>query len=406
MRYLGTIALLALLGGRGWAQISQAHLQKVLEIRKSLTPVRPFRDTPQLRTQNTYVVDSLYNDLYDNNTWLENRLNTYTYYPSSTEVWTDSLFLRSGGTWVSSAETRYYYTSGGKDSIQVTYTSPDGTTWQAADSVLFTYSTVGTTDLQTSTFYQYTTSWQPYERQRLWFNAGRLDSVALDTFNANANSWVQIAKGWYKYVGALLDSVRIHFNAGGGVLFIYLQKLSYDDASRPNYLRDTLYVNFGFFGSLPIQASEEFITYRSPTSQQIDTDSLIIRSYFTSSEPDEPETATNVTRFFYDVNDNVETIVYESCDPDCEPIERDRYAYKAVMTALHPGERPSYSLCGRACESLTLPQSWLGAPYELYNLSGQKVNQGLLQSPLTLPTQPGIYLLITRGQAYRLHVLP
>ena len=200
MRYLGMIALLALLGGRGWAQISQAHLQKVLEIRKSLTPVSLFRDTPQARTQNTYVVDSLYNDRYNKNsrTWLENRLNTYTYYPGSTEVWTDSLFRRSGGTWVDSAETRYYYTSDGKDSIQVTYTSPDGTTWQAADSVVFTYSTVGTTDLETSTLYQYTTSWRLYQRLRLWFNAGRLDSVALDTFNANANSWVQIAKGWYK----------------------------------------------------------------------------------------------------------------------------------------------------------------------------------------------------------------
>jgi hypothetical protein len=78
MRYLGMIALLALLGGRGWAQISQAHLQKILEIRKILTPFSLFRDTPQARTQNTYVVDSLYNDLYDNNssTWLENRLNT------------------------------------------------------------------------------------------------------------------------------------------------------------------------------------------------------------------------------------------------------------------------------------------------------------------------------------------
>jgi len=400
MRYLGMIALLALLGGRGWAQISQAHLQKVLEIRKSLTPVRLLRDNPQLRTQNTYVVDSLYNDLYDDNTWLENRLNTYTYYPGSTKVWTDSLFRRSGGTWVDSAETRYYYTSDGKDSIQVTYTSPDGTTWQAADSVVFTYSTVGTTDLQTETFYRYTTSWQPYERQRLWFNAGRLDSSAIDTFNVNTSAWDQIAKGWYKYVGALLDSVRIHANLSGGALAIYLQKLSYDAASRPNYLRDTLYVSIGF-GSQPIQASEEFITYRSPTSQQIDTDSLIIRFY-----PPFSGTVTNVTRFFYDVNDNVETIVYESCEPDCEPIERDRYVYKEVATALHPGERPSYSLCGRACESLTLPQSWLGASYELYNLSGQKVNQGLLQSPLTLPAQPGIYLLITRGQAYRLHVLP
>lgn len=402
MRYLGTIALLALLGGRGWAQISQAHLQKVLEIRKSLTPVSLFRDTPQARTQNTYVVDSLYNDLYDNNssTWLENRLNTYTYYPGSTEIWTDSLFRRSGGTWVDSAETRYYYTSDGKDSIQVTYTSPDGTTWQAADSVVFTYSTVGATDLQTSTFYQHTTSWQPYQRQRLWFNAGRLDSSAIDTFNVNTSTWDQIAKGWYKYVGALLDSVRVHVNLGGGALAIYLQKLSYDAASRPNYLRDTLYVNLGF-NSLPIQASEEFITYISPTSQQIDTDSLIFRFYFPF-----PETATNVTRFSYDVNGNVAIILYESCEPVCEPIERDRYAYKVVTTALHPGERPSYSLCGRACESLTLPQSWLGAPYELYNLSGQKVNQGLLQSPLTLPAQPGIYLLITRGQAYRLHVLP
>lgn len=400
MRYLGMIALLALLGGRGWAQISQAHLQKVLEIRKSLTPVRLLRDTPQARTQNTYVVDSLYNDLYDNNTWLENRLNTYTYYPGSTEVWTDSLFRRSGGTWVDSAETRYYYTSDGKDSIQVTYTSPDGTTWQAADSVVFTYSTVGTTDLQTITLYQYTTSWQPYERQRFWFNAGRLDSSAIDTFNVSTNTWNQIAKGWYKYVGALLDSVRVHVNLSGGALAIYLQKLSYDAASRPNYLRDTLYVNLGF-NSLPIQASEEFITYRSPTSQQIDTDSLIFRFYFPS-----PGTATNVTRFSYDANGNVAIILYESCEPTCEPIERDRYVYKAVTTALHPGERPSYGLCGRACESLTLPQSWLGAPYELYNLSGQKVNQGLLQSTLTLPAQPGIYLLITRGQAYRLHVLP
>jgi len=399
MRYLGMIALLALLGGRGWAQISQTHLQKVLEIRKSLTPVRLLRDNPQLRTQNTYVVDSLYNDLYDDNSWLENRLNTYTYYPNSTEIWTDSLFRRSGGTWVDSAETRYYYTSDGKDSIQVTYTSSDGTTWQAADSVVFTYSTVGTTDLQTITLYQYTTSWQLYQRQRLWFNAGRLDSAAIDTFNANTNSWVQIAKGWYKYVGALLDSVRIHANLSGA-LAIYLQKLSYDAASRPNYLRDTFYVNLGF-SSLPIQASEEFITYRSPTSLQIDTDSLIFRIYFPF-----PGTATNVTRFSYDGNGNVETIVYESCEPTCEPFERDRYTYKVVPTALHPGERPSYSLCGRACESLTLPQSWLGAPYELYNLNGQKVNQGLLQSPLTLPAQPGIYLLITRGQAYRLHVLP
>lgn len=400
MRYLGMIALLALLGGRGWAQISQAHLQKVLEIRRSLTPVSLFRDTPQARTQNTYVVDSLYNDLNNSGTWLENRLNTYTYYPGSTEVQTDSLFRRSGGTWVDSAETRYYYTSDGKDSIQVTYTSSDGTTWQAADSVVFTYSTVGTTDLQTTTFYQYTTSWQQYQRQRLWFNAGRLDSSAIDTFNVSTNTWDQIAKGWYKYVGALLDSVRIHVNLSGGALAIYLQKLSYDATSRPNYLRDTLYVNLGF-NSLPIQASEEFITYRAPTSQQIDTDSLILRFYLPSSG-----TATNVTRFSYDANDNVETIVYESCEPVCEPIERDRYTYKAVTTALHQGERPSYSLCGRACESLTLPQSWLGAPYELYNLSGQKVNQGLLQSPLTLPAQPGIYLLITRGQAYRLHVLP
>ena len=400
MRYLGMIALLALLGGRGWAQISQAHLQKVLEIRKSLTPVRLLRDNPQLRTQNTYVVDSLYNDLYDNNTWLENRLNTYTYYPGSTKVRTDSLFRRSGGTWVDSAETRYYYTSDGKDSIQVTYTSPDGTTWQAADSVVFTYSTVGTTDLQTITLYQYTTSWQRYQRQRLWFNAGRLDSAAIDTFNVNTTNWDQIARGWYKYVGALLDSVRIHASLGVGALAIYLQKLSYDAASRPNYLRDTLYVNLGF-NYLPIQASEEFITYISPNTQQIDTDSLIFRIYFPF-----PGTATNVTRFSYDVNGNVETIVYESCEHVCEPFERDRYTYKAVMTALHPGERPSYSLCGRACESLTLPQSWLGAPYELYNLSGQKVNQGLLQSPLTLPAQPGIYLLITRGQAYRLHVLP
>jgi hypothetical protein len=402
MRYLGTIALLALLGGRGWAQISQAHLQKVLEIRKSLTPVRLLRDNPQLRTQNTYVVDSLYNDLYDNNssTWLENRLNTYTYYPGSTEVRTDSLFRRSGGTWVDSAETRYYYTSDGKDSIQVTYTSPDGTTWQAADSVVFTYSTVGTTDLQTITLYQYTTSWQPYERQRFWFNAGRLDSSAIDTFNVSTNTWNQIAKGWYKYVGALLDSVRVHINLGGGALAIYLQKLSYDAASRLNYLRDTLYVNLGF-SSQPILASEEFITYRSPTSQQIDTDSLISRFY-----PPFSGTATNVTRFSYDGNGNVAIILYESCEPACVPIERDRYTHKAVTTALHPGERPSYSLCGRACETLTLPQSWLGAPYELYNLSGQKVNQGLLQSPLTLPAQPGIYLLITRGQAYRLHVLP
>ena len=399
MRYLGMIALLALLGGRGWAQISQTHLQKVLEIRKSLTPFRLLKDNPQARTQNTYVVDSLYNDLYNSGTWLENRLNTYTYYPGSTEIWTDSLFRRSGGTWVDFAETRYYYTSDGKDSIQVTYTSPDGTTWQAADSVVFTYSTVGTTDLQTSTSYQYTTSWQLYQRLRLWFNAGRLDSSAIDTFNVNTNNWDQIAKGWYKYVGVLLDSVRIHANLSGFPA-IYLQKLSYDAAGRPNYLRDTFYVDLGF-NSLPIQASEEFITYISPTSLQIDTDSLIVRFYFPL-----PEDATNVTRFSYDVNGNVETILYESCAPACEPIERDRYVYKVVTTALHPGGRPSYSLCGRACESLTLPQSWLGAPYELYNLSGQKVNQGLLQSPLTLPAQPGIYLLITRGQAYRLHVLP
>jgi Uri superfamily endonuclease len=44
----------------------------------------------------------------------------------------------------------------------------------------------------------------------LWFNAGRLDSSAIDTFNVSTSTWDQIAQGWYKYVGALLDSVRIH----------------------------------------------------------------------------------------------------------------------------------------------------------------------------------------------------
>ncbi len=402
MRYLGTIAVLALLGGRGWAQISQAYLQKVLEIRKSLSPVSLPLGNAQARTQNTYVVDSLYNDVYNpsSSAWLENRLNTYTYYSGSPQVWTDSLFRRSGGTWVDSAQTRYYYTSDERDSIQVTYTSPDGTTWQPEDSVVFTYSMVGSTELQAIIFYGYTTSWQPSQRQRLWFNAGRVDSAAIDTFNVNTSNWDQVARGWYKYVGPLLDSVRIHVDVSGGAVAIYLQKLWYDAANRPNYLRDTLYVSLGF-SSLQIQASEEFITYISPISQQIDTDSLVFRSYYPV-----PEDATTVTRFSYDANDNVAIILYEGCAPVCEPFERDRYTYKVVTTALHPGERPSYSLCGRACESLTLPQSWLDAPYEIYNLNGQKLSQGLLQGTLTLPTQPGIYLLITQGQAYRLHVLP
>lgn len=385
----------------GRAQLTPAQLNGIRELQKKLTPARFSSAPPHARTQNTYAVDSLYNDLYDNSTssWQEYRLYTYDYYPNSTLVRADSLFRRSGATWIDSAETRYYYTATQEDSIQVTYFSPDGTTWEPSDSVAFSYATSSNVTLQTAVAYEYNITWKPVQRQRIWYSNNRPDSTAFDTFNINTNSWDEVARGWFKYAGTLLDSVRIRAELGSAQV-IYLQKYFYDVASRANYIRDTLYASLGFFNQ-PLQASEEFITYTTPTSQQIAIDSFVVRSYFPS-----PDQITQVSRYSYDANDNVEIIVYEDCAPVCEPYERDRYVYRLIPSALVPGKGSTYSLCGRACESLTLPQGWEGLPYELYNLGGQKLSQGTLGGTLTLPARPGLYILLTRGQAYRLQVLP
>ncbi len=405
MRSFVWIAVAFLVSGICRAQLTPTQLQRLREVQKELqnklTPLRSPSVPSHARTQNTYGVDSLYNDLYDSGTssWQENRLHTYDYYPNSTLVRIDSLFRQSGGSWVDSAETRYYYTATEEDSIQVTYISPDGTNWQPADSTAFSYATSGSVTLRTAVTYNYATTWAPVERQRIWYSNNRPDSVAFDTFNVNTNSWEELARGWFKYAGTLLDSVRIRIDLGAAQI-IYLQKFFYDAASRANYIRDTLYASVGFF-SQPIQASEEFITYTTPTSQQIAIDSFVLRSYYPS-----PDQITQVSRYSYDGNDNLEMIVYEDCAPVCEPYERDRFVYKLLSSALVPGKSSTYSLCGRACESLTLPQGWEGLPYELYNLGGQRLSQGTLGGSLILPAHPGLYILLTRGQAYRLQVLP
>ncbi len=410
MRSFVWIAVAFLVSGICRAQLTPTQLQRLREVQKELqnklTPLRSPSVPSHARTQNTYVVDSLYNDLYDSGTssWQENLLHTYDYYPNSTLLRTDSLFRKAGGSWIDSVETRYYYTSADQDSIQVTYVSSDGTTWEPSDSTAFSYTTTGSVTLQTAVTYYYATTWEPVQRQRIWYSNNRPDSTALDTFNINTNSWDEVARGWFKYAGTLLDSVRIQIDLGGAQI-IYLQKFWYDAASRANYIRDTLYVMIGFSG-LPIQASEEFITYTTSTSQQIAVDSFVTREYdiFDPSAP--PTQSVEVARYSYDGNDNLEMIVYEDCAPACEPESRDRYVYRLLSSALMPGKGSPYSLCGRACQSLTLPQGWEGLSYELYNLGGQKLSQGTLGGTLTLPAQPGLYILLARGQAYRLQVLP
>ena len=394
------------------AQLTPAQLERVREVKKELqkkfTSVRAPLAPPHARTQNTYVVDSLYNDLYDSGTssWQENLLHTYDYYPNSTLLRTDSLFRRDGASWIDSVEMRYYYTSAGKDSIQVTYVSPDGTTWEPLDSAVYSYTTSGNVTLETILYHTYNSNdnaWELSERQYTWYSNNRPDSALAEGYDGN--SWNEFLRVQYKYAGSLLDSIISYFNyvlISGG----HFQKYFYDAASRPSYIRDTLYASFLGGSPVPGSASDRFITYTTSTSQQIAVDSLVTREY-DGSNPSAPPTQTvEVARYSYDGNDNLEMIVYEDCAPACEPSSRDRYTYKLVPSALVPGKGGTYSLCGRVCESLTLPQGWEGLPYELYNLGGQKLSQGTLGSSLTLPAQPGLYILLTRGQAYRLQVLP
>ena len=396
------------------AQLTPAQLQRVREVQKELqkkfTPARSPSVPSHVRTQNTYVVDSLYNDLYDSGTssWQEDLLHTYDYYPNSTLLRTDSLFRKAGGSWIDSVETRYYYTSADQDSIQVTYVSPDGTTWKPSDSTVYSYTTSGNVTLETILYYTYNTdnsAWELSQRQYIWYSNNRPDSALAEGYDDNTNSWNEFLRVQYKYAGSLLDSIISYFNyvfVSGG----YFQKYFYDAASRPSYIRDTLYASFLGGSPVPGSASDRFITYTTSTSQQIAVDSLVTREY-DGSNPSAPPTQTvEVARYSYDANDNLKMIVYEDCAPICEPYERDRYVYKLLTTALVPGKSGTYSLCGRACESLTLPQGWEGLSYELYNLGGQKLSQGTLGGTLTLPAQPGLYILLARGQAYRLQVLP
>ncbi len=414
MRTVSLIAVALLMGSLCRAQLTPAQLQRVREVQKELqkkfTPARSPSVPSHVRTQNTYVVDSLYNDLYDSGTssWQENLLHTYDYYPNSTLLRTDSLFRRDGSRWVDSAETRYYYTTTGKDSIEVSYVSPDGTTWEPSDSAAYSYTTSGSVTLETILYYEYDNSaWKPSGRQRTWYSNNRPDSSLAETYDDNTGSWYEFFRTWFKYRGGQLDSVIAYFRfdfAGIPASIFFFQKYHYDAASRPNYIQDTAYFSVPGVGTIPVSASEQFITYTTSTSQQKAVDSLVTREYSNPSQP--PTQTVVVTRYRYDANNNLKMIVYEDCAPACKPSARERYAYKLVPSALVPGKGSTYSLCGRACESLTLPQGWEGLPYELYNLGGQKLSQGTLGSSLTLPAQPGLYILLTRGQAYRLQVLP
>ncbi len=390
------------------SSLPQSLMERLRETRKY---VRHLASSPSLRTQQTYVVDSLYYDTLSPTSWDEVSLTTFAYYPNG-KLWIDSGFAKSSSTWEPQSETRYYYKTNLKDSIIVNYNfDTDQNLWIPSDSTVFLYQVSGNVSQEIELNHSYDTAanrWDTISRLISFYSGNplRLDSAYLDSYVDTTASWLNVAKIYYKYNSQnLLDSIKSVFSFLQFIDLYQLSKLSYDGLGRIILINDSSYLVLSGSSPSPSGASDQFFFYRSPTSPQLLQDSTVTRDY---SNGTSPQISTQVSRYSYNAIDSLDQVVYEECNPTCTPRSRDRYRYKMLSSALRkPPVVPVRSIQVRSGEFISLPESRIGASYQVYQLNGQLTQQGLLGQPgLHAPERPGIYLLFVGQEVYRLAVTP
>ncbi|MCS7162263.1 MAG: hypothetical protein NZ958_02880 [Bacteroidia bacterium] len=421
---------LSLSGSLLLAQVSRAQIERLAkEMRQKISSWAASNARLQ---QTVTVVDSYFVDLPQGNGWRNDSLIIYRYTQEAELIW-DTTFRWQNNNWVARWRTNYlYYTSGplaGLDSAQVQY-GPDNLS-QFYYKRHFTYTPVNNSikvEFYDSTWNN--NRWQPFQRITLWFlflgpNEGvrePYDSLFADVFTGA--QWARSMEIRSFFVGtgssARVDSqaVLIYPDPGdANRVGRGWTKYTYDAQGRLTRQFDTLWLSISNISNLDYLSQYTWYTYLANPPTLLAKDSTFTAVYdFGVGDFD---TTLSRRTYAYNNEGQVTEIVEDTCNAstptNCGRFLRERWVYRRISLpsgVAAPGrvEASEWRVPSpqRAGSTVSL-QTERAVPYRLLDLSGRLVLQGELSAglnQLTLPTQPGLYLLQIGHTQQRLLLLP
>lgn len=381
---------------------------------------------PSARITNTvWLPDSVWVDTLRNGNWEERELTTYTYRPDN-QIDKDTLYAKVGAQWRAQSTTQYYYhatgTFQGTDSLHLYYEDTVGNgTLLLLGKTAFYFTAINANywkgEMIDSSYNG--TKWVADSRTTAWgspalLSSQQADSVYLAQYDTTQNQWVTAIKIYNYFTAPGIDSTYIWVDlAALGVPFpgaygAGFSKYYYDAQSRLVRKRDTFWVCIG--SCSPAQAANTWYFYVG-NAPKPSHDSSATYDYMSSGW----SYARN--QYTYDANWNTLIAQHDTCGtftmpPTCGPFNRERYHYiqRSAPAALS-GISSSAIFLPTPLQAGTrafLDSRW-GSTYELWDLSGHLLSQGDIPASglhLTLPTQPGLYLLRIGNATQRLLLLP
>ncbi|MCX7607152.1 MAG: T9SS type A sorting domain-containing protein [Bacteroidia bacterium] len=378
--------------------------------------------SPQLRTANLSVPDSMWHDNYQNGQWELYRLRTYGYLPGGKIVW-DSAFSWNATEWEkTSAALIAYHASGpfsGEDSVRLDWSYDANTqAFSPVERRSYSYTSLGggrrLDQILQEIWDTATNQWNTAGRERLWMRpiASQLlpDSSRQEIYDSG--SWRDFIQLYYFYTSqgkedSLFGRLNLEPFLGFPGEMLYFQKYTYDGQGRVIRVRDSIHINALPLYSGPNEVTHTFSFYPSSSALKPSRDSSYSFNY------QDQQVYISRTHYTYDAQGNILVAVYDTCATSgtpCGPTERDRYHYIQVPASLANGVGRSWGLPSPlSAGSLLFLSPEMGKAYLLYDAVGRAVSQGLIGTSgatLLLPSQPGVYFLQIDNACQRLFVAP
>ncbi|MEN2993482.1 MAG: T9SS type A sorting domain-containing protein [Bacteroidia bacterium] len=391
------------------------------------------------RTQQTVtVIDSYFVDLPQGSGWQNDSLIIYRYTQEADLIW-DTAFRWQNNNWTARWRTNYlYYSSGllaGLDSAHIQYGPGDLSRFYGKRH--FTYAPAQNNsirvELQDSTWDSNNNRWAPLQRITLWFllldpNQGPrqpYDSLFVDIPGNNPGQWVRLMeiRSFFRGTGsdARVDSQAIlrYIDPPDPTNLVRgWTKYTYDAQRRLTRQLDTLWLSLGGGAVTQDYLSQyTWYTYLANPPTLLAKDSVFEAIYDLSAQ--EFDTTLRRRTYAYNNDGRVTEIITDTCNSTtpsgCGHFLRERYVYRRISL---PTGLPAPILEEAAEWRLPSPQragttvaiqSERTAPYRLIDLSGRLVLQGELSAglnQLTLPTQPGLYILQIGQTQQKLLLVP
>lgn len=422
MRHAGILLSFCVLWaqqGLSWRPLKETLEKKWQTLSGALVP-------PYARTTNTiWLPDSMWVDTFRNGNWEERELTTYTYRPDN-QIDKDTLYAKVGAQWRAQSTTQYsYYTTGtfqGADSLHLYYEDAGGNgnlLLSGKTAFYFTAINANYWKVEMIDSIYDNTSWRADSRVTAWgspalLSSQQADSAYIAQYDTNQNQWVTAIKIYNYFTAPGVDSTYIWVDlAALGVPFpgaygAGFSKYYYDAQSRLVRKRDTFWLCIG--SCFPAQAGNTWYFYAG-SAPKPSQDSSATYDYGSSGW----SYARN--QYTYDAHWNTLIARHDTCNasatpPACVPVSRERYHYiqRSAPSALVGGSS-SVAFLPTPLQAGTrafLDSRW-GSQYELWDLSGRLIGHGDIPASglhLTLPTQPGLYLLRIGNATQKLLLLP